>query len=104
MSQTSPVFLHVTIKIRPARLKEFCALMTKLKAVAEGGGWKLIGSWTNLIGRLNVVVDIWELQESNQVKSVFEAFYTHPDWPEWERELADYVEDEVTQVMVPLAF
>lgn len=104
MSQSTPVFLHVTLKIRPGCMKDFCTLMQKLKAVAETGGWKLIGSWTNMIGRFNVVVDIWELKDSNQVQSVFAAFYAHPDWPAWERQLADYVEDEVTQIMTPLAF
>lgn len=104
MSQTPPQILHVTLKIRPGRLNEFCTLMSKLKPVAEAGGWKLLGSWTTLIGRLNVVVDIWEIKESSQVQSVFEAFFAHPKWPEWERQLGEYVEDEVTQLMLPVSF
>jgi hypothetical protein len=31
----------------------------------EDLGWKLIGAWVTLIGRVYTVVDIWELPEAN---------------------------------------
>lgn len=104
MSQNNKMIVHATLKIRPGRLAEFCALMSILKGVIEQGGWKLKGCWTTMIGRINVVVDIWEVDDANQITSVFEAFFGHPNWPEWESKLAEYVEDEVTQIMTPIAF
>ena len=61
----SKVYLHATLKLRIGGYEPFCEAMAKQVKVLEGYGWKLVGAWVTLIGRVYTVVDIWELPDAN---------------------------------------
>ena len=55
------VFAH--IKLRAGKVQKFTEMLGSLAPQLEKhGGWKLHGSYFNVIGRLNTVVDVWEVR------------------------------------------
>jgi hypothetical protein len=98
------VYLHVTLHIRPGRLGRFVATLQAIRPIVEAQGWQLLGAWTTVVGRLNVVVDLWRLPDANAVPTAIGALLASAGWPELERELAECVEQETLQLMAPLPF
>lgn len=64
------VYLHATLKIRIGGYDKFCQSMAEQVPVLESHGWKLVGAWTQVVGRVSTVVDVWEIPEAN---SFFDA-------------------------------
>ena len=54
------IYLQASIKLRPGKLQDFIALLNDLVPIVARHGWKLIGSYASVVGRLNTVVDLWE--------------------------------------------
>jgi hypothetical protein len=98
------LFVLSTIKVRPGRIPEFCELMTRLVPIMEAQGWRLVAALTNLGGRLNVVVDLWQIPDANALPGGLVALMAALEWPDISRALAEYVEDEVIQLMSRLPF
>ncbi len=95
-----PSYLHVTLKIRQGKMGLFNATLKEMVPVLEGEGWQLVGAWVTSIGRLNTVVDLWEMPDANAVASVLGAVGKHPEMRRWAAQLAESVEEETLQVMV----
>ena len=55
------VYLQYSAKLRAGRLQDFVPLLNSLTPVVAKHGWKLLGSYATVLGRLNTVVDLWEL-------------------------------------------
>lgn len=104
MTDDNALYLHVTLKVRAGKMREFCELMSVLVSAAERHGWKLLAAWGNVIGRLNVVVDIWRVPDANSVPAQFAQLMQSSDWPELEQRLSACVEDEVLQLMSRLPY
>ena len=66
------------------------------------GGWKLHGSYFNVIGRLHTVVDVWELPDANAVQTTLEKASQDPEFQKWAPAIEECVEDETLQVMTKL--
>jgi NIPSNAP len=98
------LYLHVTLKIRQGKMHQFCELMPRMVSEAERHGWKLLAAWSNIVGRLNVVVDLWEIADANSIPKQFSHLLALADWPQLEQRLAECVEDEVLQVMGRLPY
>jgi hypothetical protein len=105
MSQ-SPAPLHIlsTIKIRPGKLPQFCEFMPRLVQFMERQDWRLLGAWTHLGGRINVVIDLWQIPDANALPRALGVLMVAAEWPEMSRELAEYVEDEAIQLMSSLPY
>lgn len=91
------VHLHVTIEVHAAVMAKFLAIMEELVPIAEGAGWKLIGAFVQRTGRLNTVIDLWELDDFNQFDRGIQAIATHP---ESERLLATLAETVASETIV----
>jgi hypothetical protein len=57
----SGLYLHATLKVRHGRLEEFTKAYADQVPVLEGLGWKLVGGWTTIFGRVYTVVNVWEI-------------------------------------------
>jgi len=99
-----PLYFLATLKARPGRMAELCEIMPRVVAIMEQNGWRLMGSWGNLIGRLNIVVDLWSVPDANAVTGGFAALMQRHDYPEISKVLADCIEDETTQLMTRMPF
>jgi hypothetical protein len=88
------VYLHVTLEIRAGALPAFSALMEELLPVVEAAGWKLNGAFVQRSGRLNTVIDLWELEDYNHFDRGLQAIAAHPEADRYLATLADTVLSE----------
>lgn len=95
------VFAH--IKLRAGKVQKFTEMLNSLAPQLEKhGGWKLHGSYFNVIGRLNTVVDVWEVPDANSVQTTLEIASQDPEFQKWVPVIEECVEDETLQVMTKL--
>ncbi len=92
------------MKIRPGQMSRFNEVMAEMVPEMEARGWKLVGAWSNLIGRLDTVVDLWQVEDANAVRTTLMATAGHPDFPRWYATLSDVVLEETLQLMLPLPY
>ena len=58
------VYLHVTLEVRAAGMARFLEAMDKTAVpFLEREGWRLAGAFIQRTGRLNTVIDLWELED-----------------------------------------
>ena len=55
--------------LRAGRLRDFVSLLNGLTPVVGKHGWKLLGSYATVVGRLNTVVDFWELPNEAAIQA-----------------------------------
>lgn len=92
------------IKLRAGKLAEFSAVMTRVVPIMEQFGWRLEGAWTNIVGRLYVVYDLWTVADANAVTAGFAGLMQKPEYPEIARVMAECVEDEQLQLLTAMPF
>jgi hypothetical protein len=89
------IYLQAAIKLRAGKLQDFVSLLNSLSPVVAKHGWKLIGSYASVVGRLNTVVDLWELPNEAAVQAVL----NDADLQKHRARIAEIVEDEVLTLM-----
>jgi NIPSNAP len=62
-------YLQYSIKLHPGKLQDFVKLLNELTPVVAEHGWKLVGSYASVVGRLNTVVDLWELPSTSAIEA-----------------------------------
>jgi NIPSNAP len=92
------VYLHAQIKLYPGKQQDFVSLLNTLMPTLNKHGWKLIGSFSALVGRLNTAMDLWELPNPNAVEALLTdlEFQKHAAW------IHEIVEDEVLTMLTKL--
>ena len=90
------VLMTASIKLHPGKLPDFIALINEVTPVVAKHGWKLMGSYASVVGRLNAVLDLWELPEPNAVVKAM------PELHQFRTRIAAIVEDEVVTIMTKL--
>ena len=63
------VYLQYSAKLSAGRLQDFVSLLNSLTPVVAKYGWKLLGSYASVLGRLNTVVDLWELPNETAIQA-----------------------------------
>jgi NIPSNAP protein len=89
------VYLQASIKLKAGKLPDFVSLLNKLTPVLAKRGMKLLGSYANVVGRLNTVVDMWELPDANALQ----AALAEPELQTVAPLIGEIIEDE-TQVLL----
>ncbi len=92
------VYVQASIKLHPGKLQDFIALLNELTPVVAKHGWKLVGSYASVIGRVNTVVDLWEVSDANAVG----ALMASPELQKYGARIAGIIEDEVLTVLTRL--
>ena len=88
------VYLHVTLEVHAAGMQKFMATMEEIVPIVEGAGWKLAGAYVQRTGRLNTVIDLWELDDYNHYGRGTGAIGKHPRARELVAALAETVQSE----------
>lgn len=97
------VFMFAHIKLRPGKVQKFTEMIGQLASVLEEkGGWKLHGSYFNTVGRLNTVIDVWELPDANSVQTTLELASQDPVFQKFAPVIEECIEDETVQLMTKL--
>jgi len=89
------VYLQASIKLKPGKLQDFVAMLNELAPILAKRGMKLLGSYGNVVGRLNTVVDFWELPDANALQ----AALSDPELQKVAPRISDIIDDE-TQVLL----
>jgi hypothetical protein len=63
------VYLQYSAKLKAGRLQDFVSLLNSLTPVVASHGWKLLGSYATVLGRLNTVFDLWELPNETAIQA-----------------------------------
>ncbi|MEM1104225.1 MAG: NIPSNAP family protein [Pseudomonadota bacterium] len=72
------VFLQSTLTCKGSEFAAFLEVMAEIKPIVEAAGWRLDRAFVHRTGRLNVVVDIWELDDFNAYDVGIQALVGHP--------------------------
>lgn len=94
-----PVYLHVTLKIKQSEVRAFYDTMAEAVPILEAAGWKFVGAWVDRVGRLNTVVDLWELADANLYYTALETFAKHPRYPALKAVMDRSIEEEIVHMM-----
>ncbi|HWA63309.1 MAG TPA: NIPSNAP family protein [Caulobacteraceae bacterium] len=73
-------YLHVTLEVKAAGLARFMGAMGEAVPILEAQGWKLAGAFVQRTGRLNTVIDLWELDDFGHFDRGLKAFLAHPSF------------------------
>ena len=88
------VFLHVTLEVEAVGMARFLTAMGEITPLLEGFGWRLAGALVQRSGRLNTVIDIWELRDFNHYDEALKSLMAHPRFPEFAETLSQTVRNE----------
>ena len=89
------VYLQASLKLRAGKLQDFVSLLNSLTPVLGKHGWKLLGSYVSVVGRLNTVVDLWELPN----EAAIQAPVTDSEIAKYALRIAEIVEDETLTLL-----
>jgi hypothetical protein len=95
------IYLQASIKLRPGKLQDFVSLLNSLTPVVAKHGWKLLGSYASVVGRLNTVVDFWELPN----EAALQAALSDSEMAKHASRIGEIVEDETLSLLnkLPIA-
>lgn len=95
------IYTKAEITIHPGHVPAMIELLTKriFPVFQELGGWKMCGCFVQRTGRLNTIVDIWELEDYAHFERAYACFRGHPEFPEFRKLLDTYVETETLVFM-----
>ncbi len=88
------VYLQATIEVRMQKMGCFFAAMEKIVAIMKEPGWILRGAYLHQTGRINTVVNIWELPDANSLAGGFQTLFGHSDFSKVDKLLEDTVVSE----------
>lgn len=92
------VYLHYSIKLRAGRRQDFVSLLNRLTPVVAKHGWKLLGSYASVVGRLNTVVDLWELPN----EAAIQAALSDSEAAELASRFGEIIEDQTLTLLSKL--
>ena len=99
-----PVNLLARIELRTGALPRFVEAMKAIVPVAEGAGWKLLAAYVQRTGRLNTVLDVWELEDHNHLDRGLAAIAAAPQLAPALAILAETIETETLTFAAPLNY
>jgi hypothetical protein len=73
----------------------FCLVTYSLTPVVGKHGWKLLGSYASVVGRLNTVVDLWELPN----EAAIQAALSDSEMAKYASRIGEIVEDETLTLL-----
>ena len=89
------VYLQASLKLRAGKLQDFVSMMNSVTPVVGKHGWKLLGSYATVVGRLNTVVDLWELPN----EAALQAALSDSEMAKYASRIGEIIEDETLTLL-----
>jgi hypothetical protein len=89
------LYLHATLKLRIGGYERFCEEIARQVPVLESYGWRLVGAWVTVVGRVSTVVDVWEIPDANAFFDATEKWRETPAFAAFRAVTSATVEEEV---------
>lgn len=98
------LYLHATIKVKHGQLDRFVEAKAQQVPVLEGYGWKLVGGWANVFGRIYTVVNIWEVPGMDAFLESSAQWRDSPQGRAFRAVTSEVVEEEILALMKSLPY
>lgn len=98
------IYLQATLEIEGAGYARFVATMAEWVPIIESSGWKLHAAYMHRTGRLNTVIDIWELDDMSHMDSGMQALLAHPRFAEFKQVLDETVRNETLVILQKFSY
>jgi hypothetical protein len=98
------LYLHATLKIRIGSYDRFCEAMAKQVPVLESHGWKLVGAWVTIVGRVHTVIDVWEIPDANTFFDATALWRETEAFREFRAVTSEVLEDEVLTMVAKVPY
>ena len=89
------VYLQASIKLRAGKLQDFVSVMNSVTPILGKYGWKLLGSYASVVGRLNTVLDLWELPN----EAALQAALSDSEMAKYASRIGEAIEDETLTLL-----
>ncbi|NLR73204.1 hypothetical protein HGI47_20240 [Novosphingobium sp. ERN07] len=95
------LYLKAEITVTPGHLQAMLDLLnTRIFPIMENSGtWRMVGCFVQRSGRLNTIIDLWEMDDYPDFATTYDRFREHPDYAEIRVLLDRYVETETLVFM-----
>jgi hypothetical protein len=104
MPDSAAVYLHVKIQLVRGKHRIFMTAMGEMLPALESYGWRLIGGFTPVIGRLGAVYHVWRVPSADGVLSALDRVRAHPSARRWHDAFAESIEDEALELVRPTSY
>lgn len=104
MADDPALYLHVKIQLVRGKHDVFTSAMGEMAAVLEEYGWRLIGAFSPMVGRLGAVYHVWRVPSADGVVEALTRVRAHPDAPRWHDAFAESIEDEALELVRPTSY
>ncbi len=84
-------YLIANIEVRQAEFGRFAETMGAMREILTKAGWALVNSYTMRTGVAGSVLNIWRLNDLEQIDAGFAALALDPRWPTIQATLAQVV-------------
>lgn len=98
------IFLQATLEIDGAGYERFVKTMAEWVPIIEAGGWRLNAAYMHRTGRLNTVIDIWELEDMNHLDRGIATLMSHPRFGEFKKVLDETVRSETLTLLQKFSY
>ena len=98
------LYLHATIKVKHGQLDRFVEAKARQVPVLESYGWKLVGGWANVFGRIYTVVNIWKVPDMDTFLESSGKWRASPEGQAFRAVTSEVVEEEVLTLMKGLPY
>jgi hypothetical protein len=92
------VYMTASVKLHHGKMQDFIALLNDVQPMLAKHGWKLMGSYSTIVGRLNSVLDLWQLPDPNAVEKAL----SDPEFQKFVPRIKEIVEDETLSIVTKL--
>ncbi len=93
------VYMHVTIDCHMGKRDQFSEAFSRRIPVLESHGWRFLGGWHSVFGRVARVVHLWELPDANSYQSVLSLAARDPEFAKVGPAINESVDEEVIEIM-----
>jgi NIPSNAP len=98
------VYVIAEVDLKYGSAARFGAAMARLVPLMAMRGWELVGSYQNVTGDLNQVLDVWELPDANTVGTALESLVADEEFLSIAPELVETVERETIRIAAKTGF
>jgi hypothetical protein len=96
-------YMKAELRVVPGKMTKLLeCLKGTVFPIVEANGWKLIGSFLHHTGPINILTDLWELEDFDHLARGRQALVAHPDSASFKAILAECVAEESLVLMEKL--
>ena len=97
------IYMQATVDVIPDKVGEFVEFLGKeLAPFVDRFGMKLVGSWTNTVGTMFQVIDLWAFESLEHFGRAITAMVRDPEFRKLDSRLRTIITSETTKVLWPL--